>query len=147
MMPGGNGASVASLHYFCDAAIDARGRRSGVAVVVRDGAGRILQVASRRLDPMTNNEAEYEALILALELALARQEGHHEVAFLVDSQIVVGQVAGEFAVRDGRLAGRWVRARRLLAQMPRATLVFVPRECNRLADALAQEALQEGLDG
>lgn len=128
-------------HYYSDGAIDVLGRATGAAVVVRDERGRIVDTASRRLAGMTNNEAEYEALILALELALARGEPSAAVTFLVDSQIVVGQVAGAFAVRDPRLAERHTRVMRLLAQLPDATLAFVPRTRNRLADALAQEAL------
>lgn len=129
------------LSYYSDGAIDVLGRASSAAVVVRDDHGRILATASRRLAGMTNNEAEYEALILALELALARSEPSGAVTFLVDSQIVVGQVAGAFAVRDPRLAERHTRVMRLLAQLPQATLAFVPRTRNRVADALAQEAL------
>ena len=127
--------------YYSDGAIDPLGQASGAGVVVRDAGGRILATASRRLAGMTNNEAEYEALILALELALTRGEPSGVVTFLVDSQIVVGQVAGAFAVRDPRLADRHRRVMRLLAQLPDATLAFVPRTRNRLADALAQEAL------
>lgn len=130
------------LDYYCDAAIGARGRGCGVAVVVRDPAGRIVTHTSQRLGPMTNNEAEYEALCLGLALALERGDRHDRLTFLVDSQIVVGQVAGVFAVRDRKLAPRHQRVMQLLAQLPGATLVYIPRERNGLADALAVEALQ-----
>ena len=130
------------LSYYCDAAIDPLGRSSGVAVVVRNGTGQILDAASCSLEGMTNNEAEYEALILGLELALARGEG--DATLLTDSQVVVGQMAGRFAVRDAKLAPRHERAWRLLAHLPQATVAFVPRERNRLADALAGEAMEAG---
>lgn len=130
--------------YFCDAAVDTLKRGSGIAVVVRNPAGRILDAASCFLEGMTNNEAEYEAFILGLEVALARSDPR--VTFLLDSQVVIGQVAGCFAVRDRKLAPRHERASRLLAQLPGATLVFIPREQNQLADALADEALRTGLD-
>ena len=48
--------------------------------------------------------------------------------------------------RDGKLRPRHERAARLLARLPRATVVHVPRERNRLADALAAEALAAGLE-
>jgi len=135
---------MTGLAYYCDASIDTRGRGSGVAVVVRNAAGRILDAASRCLGGMTNNEAEYEAFILGLQLALHRAD--QSPTFLVDSQIVVGQIAGEFAVRDAKLQPRHERAARLLARLPRATVVFVPRERNRVADALAAEALTAVLE-
>jgi ribonuclease HI len=127
------------LTYFCDGTIDLRGRRSGVAVVVRDAAGRILDAASRQLGPMTSNEAEYEALILALELALRRGE-RGSLIFLSDSRNLVGQVAGLYAVRERRLTVRRACALELLERLPAATLAFVPRERNGIADALAAEA-------
>lgn len=134
--------STASPHYYCDASIDPLGRCSGVAVVVRNAAGQILDAASCCLEGMTNNEAEYEALILGLELALARRERH--ATFLTDSQVVVGQMAGRFAVRDAKLAPRHERAWRLLAHLPQATVAFIPRERNGVADALAGEAMEAG---
>jgi len=132
-----------TLSYYCDAAVDTLGRSSGVAVVVRNTAGQILDATSCCLEGMTNNEAEYEALILGLELAVARAE--RSATFCTDSQVVVGQVSGQFAVRDQKLAPRHERAKQLLALLPAAELAFVPREHNRLADALAAEALDEGL--
>jgi ribonuclease HI len=129
--------------YYCDASIDTLRRSTGVAVVVRDGQGRILDAASCYLEGMTNNEAEYEALILGLELALARSDP--AVTLLTDSQVVVGQVSGRFAVRDRKLAPRHERACRLLAQLREATLAHISRERNRLADALAGEAMEVGL--
>jgi ribonuclease HI len=131
------------VRYYCDAAIDALSRSSGVAVVVRNAAGQILDAASCRLEGMTNNEAEYEALILGLELALARSDPGPTL--LSDSQVVIGQLAGQFAVRDRKLAPRHEKAMRLLAHLPGATLAFIPRERNRLADALASEAMEAGL--
>ena len=138
------GANNPPAHlYFCDSAIDPHYRGVAVAVARRAPNGQILETACRVLPWMTNNEAEYEAFILGLELALARRDA--APIFLLDSQIVVGQGAGTFAVRDPRLAARHARATRLLAQLPEATVIFVPRERNLLADALAKEALAEGL--
>lgn len=133
-----------TVAYYCDAAVDTLKRGSGIAVVVRNPAGQILDAASRFLPGMTNNEAEYESLILALQVALARSDRH--ATFLSDSQVVVGQMAGCFAVRDSKLAPRHERASRLLAQLPEATLVFIPRQQNQLADALASEAMSVGLE-
>ena len=134
------------VYYFCDAAVDAQGRSSGVAVVVRNAAGQIRDVVSCSLGGMTNNEAEYEAVILGLELALARSDPQERITFLTDSQVVIGQIAGQFAVRDRKLVPRHQRARRLLAQLPGVTLAFIPRQRNRLADALAAEAKEAGLE-
>ncbi len=131
--------------YYCDAAVDTLYRGSGVAVVVRATNRHIIVTASHFLGGMTNNEAEYEAFILGLHVALQRKDPVPII--LSDSQVVIGQIAGRFAVRDSKLQPRHARARRLLAQLPDATVVFVPRERNLVADALAKEALAEGLAG
>ena len=133
------------ISYYCDAAVDSFGRICGAAVVVREASGRIVDTVARRLPGMTNNEAEYEALIMGLDLALRR--GDLQAVFLLDSQIVVGQIAGCFAVRDRKLQPRHERASRLLAHLPEATLVFIPREQNRLADALAKDTLDAARQG
>jgi ribonuclease HI len=132
--------------YYCDAAVDVLRRASGIAVIVRNRAGQILDAASCSLEGMTNNEAEYEAVILGLELARSRPPPHSGVILLTDSQIVVGQVGGQFAVRDPKLAPRHERASCLLAGMPGATIAHLPRERNRLADALAAEAMEAALE-
>jgi len=132
----------ARVLYYCDAAIDHLGRSSGMAVVVRDGERRILDAASCYMAGMTSNEAEYEAVILGLRLALVRRDG--AISLLTDSRIVVGQVSGSFAVRDPRLLRLRARVTRLLARLPDATLAFVPRESNGVADAMAREAMLVG---
>jgi len=115
-----------TVAYYCDAAVDTLKRGSGIAVVVRNASGQILDAASCFLAGMTNNEAEYEAFILGLEMALARSE--RQVAFLLDSQIVIGQVAGCFAVRDAKLAPRCERAARLLARIISISWGKLPNE-------------------
>ena len=132
-----------SVFYFSDAAVDQRGRAAAAAVIVRDRVRQILDYATCMLPGMTNNEAEYEALLLALELALER--GEQRPVFLVDSQVVVGQVRGRFAVHDARLAVRQQQALLLLGQLPQPAIAFTPRIYNELADALAAETLRLGL--
>jgi len=122
-----------------DGAIGSTNQASGLGVVFRDETGRILRVWSKRARPQTCNEAEYEALIWALELL-----GRHppaEVHFLSDSEIVVNQMQGFFSVRSPALKPLHRRACALLRTIPRVTFTHIPRQQNCLADALAMEAL------
>jgi ribonuclease HI len=124
-----------------DGAIGATNRASGLGVVMRDEAGRILEVRHKRARPQTCNEAEYEALIWALELL-----GRHppaEVHFLSDSEIVVNQMQGRFSVRSPALKRLHRRACALSRAIPRVTFSHIPREQNCLADALAAEGLHD----
>ncbi len=87
---------------------------------------------------MTCNEAEYEALIFGLETVRALHPERLEVR--MDSQVVVNQMLGLFAVRDAALRRLNARARAAVASLGAVEFVHVGRPRNRLADALANEA-------
>ncbi|MFB6122748.1 MAG: ribonuclease HI [Haloferacaceae archaeon] len=111
----------------------------GWVVVTSDG---IVAEGSGRIGETTNNRAEYEALLRALEVA--RDYGFDEVDLRGDSELVVKQVRGEWNVNDPGLRERRVRARELLDAFDRWSLEHVPREINDRADRLANEALDDG---
>ncbi len=108
----------------------------GWAIVSADG---ILADGGQRIGETTNNKAEYEALIRALEAA--RDLGIDEVDVRGDSELIVKQVRGEWNTNDPGLRERRVRARELLDGFDRWSLAHVPREVNSRADRLANEAL------
>jgi ribonuclease HI len=112
---------------------------TGLGVVVRDGEGRAIVWRSKRLpQEMTCNEAEYQALLFGLETVRPLQPRRVEVR--MDSQIVVNQMLGLFAVRNASLRQLHAQARALVAALEQVEFVHVPRLRNRLADALANEA-------
>ncbi len=114
--------------------------RAGVGVVVRDGAGRVLQWRGGCVVAQTNNEAEYEALLFGLRLALAAYRGR-VVRCLSDSRLVVDQLNGRAVSHTAALQQRYTAARRLCEQLGQVEVCYVPRAVNQLADALAWEAL------
>ena len=133
-------ATVKRLIVYADGAI--RQQATGVGVVVRDERGAILGWHSKRLsEAMTCNEAEYAALLFAMEVI--RGYRTREVQFRLDSQIVVNQVRGIFNVRHPALRRCCEQVRRLTVRLgKKVTFTHVPREKNRLADALAHEAVE-----
>jgi ribonuclease HI len=135
-LKGGNGRR---LLLYVDGAI--RPHATGLGVVVRERTGRVLTCRSKRLPrAMTCNQAEYEALILGLAVAHALKLDGLEVRS--DSQIVINQMLGRFSVRKGTLRRLHARASAAIAALDDVELVHVPRERNRLADALANEAAE-----
>lgn len=89
----------------------------------------------------TNNVAEYDGLLLGLEEAQRRSlRGVH--CFL-DSLLVVQQVRGAWRVKSPHLVPLCARARALLAAV-HGTVHHVPRELNTRADALANQAMDDG---
>lgn len=126
-----------------DAAMASDGSGTGLGVLLRDGRGQPVRWEHRRGPWMTNNEAEYAALCLALELLVAARAAAAHI--FSDSEIVVGQMRGRFRVQSADLRAWHQRACGLARQIPTVTYTHIPRERNRLADALANEALQPAL--
>jgi ribonuclease HI len=89
----------------------------------------------------TNNVAEYAALLALLEHALPLEPEHLEIRS--DSQLLVRQMRGEYKVKDANLKVLHAEARALASRLGRVTYVHVPREENREADALANQAMDE----
>ncbi|PSQ05129.1 ribonuclease H [Halobacteriales archaeon QS_4_69_31] len=110
----------------------------GYVVVTNDG---IVAEGGERIGRATNNQAEYEALVRALETA--RDYGFDEVDVRGDSQLVVKQVRGEWDANDPDLRESRVTVRELLTGFDEWSLEHVPREINDRADELANDALDD----
>ena len=109
----------------------------GIALYDEDGLP--LHQASRALGRATNNQAEYQGAIAALEAALGL--GASEIELHMDSELVVRQLAGRYKVRNPRLAPLYKRVLDLRSRFQRVSVQHVPRNQNRTADRLANEAL------
>jgi ribonuclease HI len=110
----------------------------GYAVVTGDG---IVAEGGETIGRATNNQAEYRALVTALETAA--EFGFDEVHVRGDSELIVKQVKGAWNTNDPELRELRVRARELLDRFDDWTLEHVPREINERADDLANEALDD----
>jgi probable phosphoglycerate mutase len=100
---------------------------------------------SEYLGIQTNNVAEYTGTVRALELA--RELGASEVHLLLDSKLIVEQLAGRWRVKDAKLIPLWAACRQTLGGFARWTAAHVPRAQNSVADALANEAIDRVLAG
>ncbi|WP_254543342.1 ribonuclease HI [Halomarina pelagica] len=137
LLRGGGGRA----HVYFDGA--ARGNPGPAAVgwVIVTGDG-IAAEGGERIGRATNNQAEYEALVRALEVAA--DFGFDSVEIRGDSQLVVRQVTGAWNTNDPELRERRVRVHELLREFEDWSLAHVPREINDRADDLANEALDDG---
>ena len=113
--------------------------RAGAGIVVQNELGHVVLVANRTLKPMTNTEAEYYGLIMALETA--KRLPAQKIEVRLDSEVVVYQMAGKFAVRSATLKPLHRRACELARALPAVSYTHVPREQNLVANALAGEAV------
>jgi ribonuclease HI len=92
------------------------------------------------LGKLTNNQAEYTALVRALERA-ARLGTHHRLAVHSDSELLVKQMNGEYRVKNEDLRPLYEKAQELRERFAAVTIRHVPRAANKRADELCNEAL------
>jgi ribonuclease HI len=114
---------------------------AGAGAVISDARGRTIKELKCSLGLTSNNVAEYRALILALEKAL--ELGARSVTVFLDSELVVRQVRGEYRVREPHLKILYQRAKEILNQFSQFSILYIPREENRRADQLANEAVDQ----
>ena len=112
---------------------------AAIGGVVRDPTTGEVQTISKRLAPTTNNVAEYTAVIEALKLA--RRLGAESVELQADSELVVKQLQGRYKVKKEHLVPLYEEALALLRSFSAHKLRHIPREQNKLADGLANQAL------
>lgn len=112
---------------------------AAIGVMVSTPDGEVLEEHAERIGSATNNVAEYRALMLGLERALAL--GAREVELIGDSELVVRQVQGEYKVRDEVLWRLHKHVIRALAEFDSWSIRHVRREENEAADRLVNEVL------
>ncbi|MCC6290710.1 ribonuclease HI family protein [Candidatus Nomurabacteria bacterium] len=117
---------------------------AGAGVVVLSETGEILKTAKKFLgERLTNNEAEYLALLFGLENlpSLIGERGEAEVVVRLDSELVVKQLNGDYKVKEPRLKELAQGVKDLSHIFSAVTFTHIPREENKLADKLANEAM------
>jgi ribonuclease HI len=100
-----------------------------------------------KLGNATNNEAEYQALLQAVEWLLERKEllaDDIQIRFRLDSNLVVSQLRGLWGIKELRLQQLAGKVRSCLLQLPGTyTFEHIPREENAYADRLANDTLDK----
>jgi len=115
---------------------------AGYGVVIQDEAGRKVAALSQYLGHQTNNFAEYQGLIAALEYAI--EHGHKALKLVSDSELLVRQIKGIYKVKNATLQELHGRAKQLIAQLDWFSIDHALREHNREADELANQAMDKG---
>ena len=113
---------------------------AAIGVTIRDEQGRLVASISRRIGRATNNQAEYRALIAALEKAT--RLGVKEANIYLDSELVVKQINGKYRVRNPALKPLYHQVKQLQSQLEGFTITHIPRQQNIEAHHLAVLALR-----
>ncbi|MEK7478169.1 MAG: ribonuclease HI family protein [Patescibacteria group bacterium] len=122
---------------------------AGCGVVICDDRGTILKKIAKPLGKMTNNEAEYWAVITGLENVkkiLGKKNLHdYELEVRMDSELVKSQLSGEYQIKEAKLWPLFIKIWNMqVKDLPPVKFTYIPREKNKLADLLANQAMDEG---
>src|SRR6266496_2986486 len=115
---------------------------AGYGVVIHDASGNKIAALSQYLGHQTNNFAEYQALIAALEYAV--EHGPKALKVVSDSELLVRQMKGIYKVKDPTLRDLHARASQLSSKLEWFSIEHVLRGHNREADDLENEARDKG---
>ncbi|MGQ9707296.1 MAG: ribonuclease HI family protein [bacterium] len=115
---------------------------AGIGVRIISPDGKVVKEISRSIGKRTNNQAEYQALIQALDEIRILNNGQFVIQ--TDSELLYYQLNGRYRVRNEELKELYIRAKRLLSSLPNVTLKLISRQSNRAADRLAKAAAGAG---
>src|SRR5271157_2957640 len=114
-------------------------------VAIKTPQGQAVTAFGKFIGETTNNFAEYQGLLAALDYAL--KHGYPRLRVLTDSQLMARQISGHYKVRSPDLKPLHEKAGGLIARLESFSIRHVYREQNREADRLANQALDEAERG
>jgi len=112
---------------------------AAIGVTIKDKRGKLITFISQRIGRATNNQAEYRAIIAALEEAI--RLGAKQVDIKMDSELVVKQINGEYRVKKATLKPLYQQVKQLQGSLEGFAITHILRQQNIEADKLANKAL------
>lgn len=130
-----------AYQIYVDGASRGNPGKAGAGAAIKDAEGNVVRKLKSYLGIMTNNMAEYSAMIMALKAA--RDMGIKDVRIHADSELMVKQLNGVYRVKSHDLMPLFLEATHLLGAFDEYKISHIYREGNGLADSLANEAIDQ----
>jgi ribonuclease HI len=112
---------------------------AAIGVTLKNDKEELVAIISEKIGLTTNNQAEYRALIAGLKKALSL--GAKDVVVRADSELMVKQMLGQYRVKNEGLKPLFEEARKLAGGLTNCKFAAIPRERNKEADKLCNQAL------
>jgi ribonuclease HI len=125
---------------FTDGGAEPNPGQGGIGIVIQDRHGETVTTVSRAVGIVTNNQAEYMAVIAALEKAISL--GFDEIEIRADSELIVRQINGRYKVKNVNLKPLYQKVIELKGRFNSFSITHIPRNLNKEADRLAGEAVR-----
>ncbi len=120
---------------------------SGVGIVIFNEKGHLIKKNSKNIGTRTNNEAEYEAVVFGLQKVrqiFGKEKAKHlEIEIRMDSELVARQLGGKYKIKEEKLMPLFIKVWNLKMDFEKVSFEEIPREKNKEADALANEAMDK----
>jgi len=126
------------LYIFCDGSSRGNPGPAAIGISAQTHEGEEIFFIAEKIGTATNNIAEWSALKRGMEETLSRDE--KKVKFKLDSELVVKQMKGEYKVKNAGLLAIKQECEKLKVHFDHFEIVYIPREQNSRADALANLA-------
>jgi len=118
---------------------------SAVGVVFCNEKGEVIKKYSEEIGEATNNEAEYKAVIFSLKKFKAlfgnKLASQSEIELRADSELLIKQLNGEYKILEPKIQSLFLTAWNLKLDFKKIKFKIIPREKNKTADRLVNEAL------
>lgn len=134
---------MSKLKIYTDGGARGNPGPGGCGVVIYDQQNKIVGEYTKFLKKATNNQAEYEALILALQKAKALKA--KELDCYLDSQLIVEQLNHQYKIKNPDLGSLFIKVWNLSQSFQKISYHYIPREKNKQADKLVNQAIDRNL--
>jgi ribonuclease HI len=132
------------LNIYTDGGARGNPGPAAIGVVVKDQQNKVIHQFGQTIGKATNNIAEYQAVIAALEYLITNQYQPSSINFFLDSKLVASQLNGLWKVKDANLRNKVIHIRQLEADLnTNIRYTTIPREKNHEPDTLLNQALDQ----
>lgn len=114
---------------------------AGIGILIINNDGREIKRISEYIGEATNNIAEYRAILRAVNECESRKID--EAIFFTDSELIVNQLNKSYKVKDEKIKTLYVKLLNKLINFKNWSIKHIPREDNKIADSLANQALKK----
>jgi ribonuclease HI len=134
---------IGQVHVYTDAASRGNPGLAAISYSIYDEHGNVIESDAKRIEDTTNNSAEYQALIWAMERASEHTE--RGAVFYSDSQLLINQIRGDYRVRNEKLAVLFDKVVKLRGRFYTPQFTHRPRQDPRIS--LEDDKVNAVLDG
>ena len=136
-----NNSNNIGITVYTDGASRGNPGKSGIGVVIKNSDNKVIHRIKKYFPRLTNNQAEYQALITALDYVC--DNNIKKARFFTDSQLLSNQINGSWKVKHPEIIKLYKEAYKLTKKLDEFKISYIPREENSEADSLANMAIDE----